>query len=161
MHKLLLLGLGSNLGDRNAFLELGRQRLELSFGELLAQSPIFETEPFGVDHSTTFLNQVVAFKSVAEPLNVLKMTLDIEKECGRIHKRDLQPRSLDIDILSFGSLVFDSAELIIPHPAIEKRRFVLVPLLKICPYWIHPKRKKSGSELLENLSDKFWIRQWK
>lgn len=161
MNKLLLFGLGSNLGDRNRFLETGRQKLEHRLGKLLAQSPIYETEPFGVDHSTTFLNQVIAFKFVAEPLEILKITEGIEKECGRCYKRDLQPRSLDIDILSFGNVVFESAELTIPHPAIAKRRFVLIPLLDICPGWMDPKSGKMASVMLQDLSDESWIRKWK
>jgi len=159
--KLLLLALGSNLGDRFSFLELGCQKLEQTFGELLAKSPVYETEPFGVDHKTTFLNQVLAFQTGLEPLEILKATEQIEKDCGRNQKRDLQPRSLDIDILSLGNEVFESSELIIPHPAIEKRRFVLVPLLEVCPFWIHPKSKKSGSDLLKNLSDTSWIKHWR
>ena len=161
MKKLLLLGLGSNLGDRSGFLTQARQKLELYFRNILAQSPIFETEPFGVDHSTTFLNQVVAFQSAFEPLEILKITQYIEKECGRIYKWDLQPRSLDIDILSYGDMVIESAELTIPHPAIEKRIFVLIPLLKVCPFWIHPKSKKSGSDLLKDIPKQSWIKPWK
>ncbi len=160
MKKLLLFGLGSNLGDRFSFLELGKKKLEYSFGDLLAQSPVYETEPFGVDHKTTFLNMVLAFQSELEPYEILKVTEQIEKDCGRNHKRDLQPRSLDIDILSLGNVVFESSELIIPHQSIEKRRFVLVPLLEVCPFWSHPKIKKSGSDLLQDLSDNSWIKLW-
>ena len=161
MKKLLLLGLGSNLGDRVGYLKTAKSILEISVGIFLAASPIYETEPFGVDHETPFLNQVLAFQTGLTGHDILKITAEIEKKCGRVTKKDLAPRSLDIDILSLGYEIQKSSDLNIPHQAISKRLFVLVPMAAICPNWKHPYLQKTTSELIDALPPTSWIKVWR
>jgi 2-amino-4-hydroxy-6-hydroxymethyldihydropteridine diphosphokinase len=160
MKNLLLISLGSNLGDKLFFLRSGKKNLINNIGGFLAESPVFETEPFGVDHNSSYLNQVLAFQTQLSPFEILSITSAIEIECGRTHKRDLKPRTLDIDLLSVGNEIIETPNLILPHPRIQIRRFVLTPLEEICPGWIHPVYKLSPSEMNKQLDDKSWIKKW-
>jgi len=157
--KLLLIALGSNLGDRLSFLKKGKQLLDASVGDFLAESPIFETEPFGVDHSNTYFNQVLAYQTLLLPEEILKISTAIELRCGRLSKRDLMPRSLDVDILSLGSEVFKTDELQLPHASLAKRIFVLIPLLEVCPAWSHPVFNKTPVQMISELSEHSWIKK--
>jgi 2-amino-4-hydroxy-6-hydroxymethyldihydropteridine diphosphokinase len=153
MNNALFLGLGSNLGDRIQELASGINLLERCFGPLLGISHVFETEPWQVDHSTAYLNLVVVFSACCTPLEALQITQEVEKAMGRKEKGLLKPRTIDIDILSLGNLVFQHELLVLPHPSLTRRRFVLQPLVHVCPGWIHPVSGWSAEKLLEVCSD--------
>jgi 2-amino-4-hydroxy-6-hydroxymethyldihydropteridine diphosphokinase len=145
--EILVLGLGSNVGDRDFYLREAIKSLEGIFGGSIARSPVYETEPWGVQHSNPYLNQVLVFATDAEPEKILKFTRDIERNLGREQKGDLSPRTLDVDILYLGHRIVESETLSIPHPSLQKRRFVLQPLEDVLPDFIHPLLFRSQKEL--------------
>ncbi|MDR1170317.1 MAG: 2-amino-4-hydroxy-6-hydroxymethyldihydropteridine diphosphokinase, partial [Prevotellaceae bacterium] len=120
---------GSNLGDRKSYLDSAKRSLCLSVGELLAESSIYESEPWGFVSENAFLNQVLLYETVLTPREILQTIKIIEAENGRIHaKSGYSSRNLDIDILFYDNTVLNSADLTIPHPMLHRRRFTLLPL---------------------------------
>jgi 2-amino-4-hydroxy-6-hydroxymethyldihydropteridine diphosphokinase len=152
--KTAYLSLGSNLGDRAANLRAAIERLA-ELGSVSRTSSFYETEPVEYTQQPWFLNCAVALQTALMPRQLLSRTQAIEQALGR---RRLQPRlqqkgprTLDIDILLFGNSVVDTAGLIIPHPAMHQRRFVLEPLAEIAPDARHPVFKRSIRELRDAL----------
>jgi 2-amino-4-hydroxy-6-hydroxymethyldihydropteridine diphosphokinase len=148
--KTVYLGLGSNQGDRRAYLEAAIARLE-ELGRVTARSSIYETEPVELTGQEWFLNCVLAFETELLPRQLLKRILEIERSLGRRRNRPKGPRTLDIDILLFGRAMVETPGLKIPHPAMHQRRFVLAPLAEIAPEARHPVLKRSARELLDAL----------
>lgn len=147
------LSLGSNLGDRRAYLRKAVSFLE-TIGRVLKISSLYETEPVDMGPGTEdFYNQVVCFAAELSPLELLGRIKEFEKSMGRditgSHKRS---RKIDIDILLAGDLILHREELIIPHREMHKRSFVLEPLAEIAPGIIHPVLKKNAAELLSALT---------
>jgi 2-amino-4-hydroxy-6-hydroxymethyldihydropteridine diphosphokinase len=132
------LGLGSNLGDRRAHLQAARERLAaLPDARLAAESPLYETEPWGDADQPYFLNQVVALTLGVSwsPQRLLAALQAIETACGRVRDeaRRFGPRTLDLDILTYGQERIVAPDLIVPHPRLRERAFVLAPLADIAP----------------------------
>ena len=150
MRKLVYLSLGSNVGDRAAHLRDAIARLE-SVGHVAAVSSVYETEPVEFTRQAWFLNCVVALETAKMPKQLMASLLQIERQMGRRRTRKKGPRIIDIDILLFGNTVMDSAELMIPHPAMQERRFVLEPLAEIAPEARHPVLRKTIRELRDVL----------
>lgn len=148
-----ILLLGSNFGDRKAFLENAIDQLEQKTGKIISTSSIYETAAWGVENQQNYLNQVVVLQTEFYPFGLLKSILEIEKEMGRTSKGDYQPRTLDIDILFYENLRLQSENLIIPHPRLHLRKFTLIPLNELLPDFIHPEFKKSTQELLKTCED--------
>lgn len=143
----VFIALGSNLGDREAYLNMGRDALA-QIMEIEKVSSIYETPPWGVLEQPKYLNQVVQGKTDCLPLNLLRVLKETEKKIGRTEGLRYGPRVLDLDILFFGEQVLHLENLLIPHPRIPERAFVLVPLNEIAPSWRHPASKLTIAELL-------------
>ena len=150
MPQLVYLSLGSNLGDRNAYLRDAIHRLQAT-GRVESVSSAYETQPVELTDQPWFLNCVVALEMSSTPSQVMEQVLDIEKTMGRQRVQKKGPRTIDIDILLFGDVVVNTPELTIPHPAMHERRFVLAPLAEIAPEAKHPRLNKTMRELLEKL----------
>ena len=150
MKKTAYLSLGSNLGDRAANLEAATARLG-ELGKVVGQSALYETEPVEMERQPWFLNCVVAMETELMPKQFLSRVLAIEQKMGRRRTQPKGPRTIDIDILLFGSSIVDTAALTIPHPAMHERRFVLEPLAEIAPELRHPVLKKTVREMLDAL----------
>ena len=153
MERVYLL-LGGNLGKRGQLLAEMRHEIAASIGSIEVASSLYESEPWGFDHPCKFLNQVVACSTNLSPMEVLGQIHAIESKLGRVREgKGYAARTADIDILFFGDLIMNTAELSIPHPRLHERRFTLLPLAEICPELEHPTKKSSILELLECCTD--------
>lgn len=158
----VFLSTGSNLGDREAALTQARTALNNLAGEVIRCSSIYETEPWGFNAETNFLNQILVLRTSLTP-DILNETIHgIEKEMGRTRNSPTyESRIIDIDILLYGRQIITRQDLMIPHPRLHQRKFVLVPLAEISPGRLHPVLKRKISSLLENVDDKSTVRIWK
>jgi 2-amino-4-hydroxy-6-hydroxymethyldihydropteridine diphosphokinase len=144
------LSLGSNVGDRETHLREAMQRLQ-SVGPVQSISSLYETQPVEFTDQPWFLNCAVGLETSSNPTQLMQQLLEIERAMGRQRLQKKGPRTIDLDILLFGDVVVNTAELAIPHPAMQHRRFVLEPLAEIAPDAIHPVLKKTVRELLSEL----------
>jgi 2-amino-4-hydroxy-6-hydroxymethyldihydropteridine diphosphokinase len=149
--KKLLLSLGSNQGDRDYYLSEANKRLSSEFGNPVLQSGIFETNPVGVEGHPVYLNQVLVYDCRISIRQAFTVCRGIETALGRRGKGELLPRSIDIDLCSFGDEIVSDPDLIVPHPSMHLRRFVLEPLVSIWPDWFHPLLGKTASAMLQEL----------
>ena len=148
---------GSNIGDRKASLESALTSLARQC-DVKKVSSYFETEPVGYLDQPWFLNIAVAIETHLSPSELLHACKTIEESCGRIRTFPNAPRTLDVDILIYGDVVMNEPDLIIPHPRLAERRFVLVPLAEIARDVIHPVLKKSIQSLLDACPDTSEVR---
>jgi 2-amino-4-hydroxy-6-hydroxymethyldihydropteridine diphosphokinase len=149
--KPLVLLLGSNVGDRHDYMHKAMESLIEAFGPPHLVSELFETEPWGYTEQNSFLNQAVVFETNQKPHIALDTVLTIEQELGRKREVKWGPRVIDIDIIFYGNLVYQSDVLEIPHPYVQDRMFVLDPLCDIIPEFEHPLLEKSVHEMREAL----------
>jgi 2-amino-4-hydroxy-6-hydroxymethyldihydropteridine diphosphokinase len=158
------IALGSNLGDRLANLRTGRNRvLEIAgVSAPLLSSRVYETEPVDtVPNAGAFLNAVIEIEFVGQPIDLLEGLQQIESALGRPSKRPRNaPRTLDLDILYAGNLVLSNEEVVIPHPRLHQRRFVLAPLADIRPDLVLPGQETSVVQLLTALTDTAAVSLW-
>ena len=160
MTNYTFLGLGSNLGDRQDYLNQALEQIEKKIGMISMQSKIYETEPWGFNSDNYFLNMVLKAHTKLKPSDLIKRIRMIEDQLGRSRdSRHYISRTIDIDILLYGNMIINKPDLIIPHPLMQDRRFVLVPLCEIASKMIHPVFSKPFDQLLEECEDKRLVRQ--
>jgi len=147
------------MGNREAALAKARKLISEQCGNLRSISSLYETAAWGKNDQPPFLNQALEIDSGFNPSQLLLQILEIEKEIGRIRKEKYGPRSIDIDILFFNDEKHDYPSLTIPHPEIQNRRFVLVPMNEITPALVHPVLKKTISDLLEECPDHLEVKE--
>ena len=150
MHELVYLSLGSNIGDRAGNLNAAIDRLR-AFGEVVAVSSFYETEPVEFTAQAWFLNCAVALDTEKTPQQLLVGILAAEQLLGRRRGQKKGPRIIDLDILLFGKTIVDDPGLTIPHQAMHERRFVLEPLAEIAPDALHPVLQQTIRELRDAL----------
>jgi 2-amino-4-hydroxy-6-hydroxymethyldihydropteridine diphosphokinase len=156
MSALAAIALGSNLesrfGDREANLREAVRRIE-GLGEVLAVSSFYDTEPVGFVEQPRFLNGALVLRTELGAVELMRGLLGVERAMGRERVGALAkgPRVIDLDLLLYGDWVLWAEELILPHPAMAERRFVLAPLAEIVPEWVHPVLGVTVRELLANL----------
>jgi 2-amino-4-hydroxy-6-hydroxymethyldihydropteridine diphosphokinase len=156
---LYYLGLGSNLGDRKRHIEDAITFLQ-SCGRVVRRSVLYETTPLGMPGAGLFYNLALALESRLSPQGLLAACKEHEASQGRdLENSHYKNRTIDIDILLAGNLVMDTPELIIPHPRLCERGFVLVPLFEIAPKAIHPLEKITVTQLLSRLRSSEKIRR--
>jgi len=144
------LGLGANLGDRLSNLRAAVRLLsEMAELEIVASSRVFETEPLGPPQPR-FLNAVVEARTALPPRGLLQAAQAVEKALGRVRGERWGPRVIDVDVLTLGGEVVDEPDLIVPHPRMHERGFVLVPLLELDPDPLLPGGRTIGSVRLES-----------
>ncbi|MBI2817094.1 MAG: 2-amino-4-hydroxy-6-hydroxymethyldihydropteridine diphosphokinase [Acidobacteria bacterium] len=147
------LSIGSNIGDRVQRLRQACQSLESAGLRLRSVSSIYETEPVDVVEQDWFLNCAACIETTLGPEELLAKVHEIERDLGRVRERPKGPRTVDIDILLYGDSTFRGETLILPHPRMLDRRFVLEPLREIAPDLHVPPDGKTVSELLHQLKD--------
>ena len=151
--------LGSNMGDSEQMLAVATNMIEKNIGKLTKSSSIYRTAAWGKEEQPDFLNQIIIVSSSLSSSTVLKEMFGIEKEMGRVRTTKNAARVIDIDMLFFNDEIIQTETLIVPHPQIQNRRFVLVPLAEISPDFQHPLLKKSSLELLIICSDKLNVQK--
>lgn len=146
------LGLGTNLGNKEANLRTAIYKLKERIGKQVSLSSFYETAPWGFESDHSFLNAAIGLETSLSPIEILHITQEIEKELGRTKKSvngSYSDRLIDIDILLYDTLVLQTPELTIPHPLMTERDFVMKPLIEIAGNVIHPTRQKTLSELYQ------------
>ena len=154
--------LGGNLGERSHYISMARELISKQVGTVLAESALYETAPWGSDHSPLFLNCVLKIQTLLEPFSLLKQLLQIELQLGRIRTGEVNAsRTIDIDILFYGDRIISAENLQIPHPRMHLRRFVLIPLNFIAPEIMHPVTGRSVAQMLGCCPDKLSVSLYK
>ncbi|CAN5521915.1 2-amino-4-hydroxy-6-hydroxymethyldihydropteridinediphosphokinase [soil metagenome] len=157
MH-IVLLGLGSNIGDRLFYINSAIEKItEIRSNILTTASAIYETEPWGVSEQELYLNCVIKIETELSPEELFVQIKLIETDLGRESTEKWSARKIDIDILFFDDIIFDDGKISIPHSKIQERNFVLIPLNEIDQNYIHPVFNKTIKELLEDSSDKLQV----
>lgn len=150
MNHTIYIALGTNLGDRPANLRAALRALPTAV-TIIEESPVYETPPWGYKDQPAFLNMVIKAETDLEPESLLKYLKQLEAELGREQNFRWGPRLIDLDILFYDDLAIDTPPLVIPHPRLHERAFVLVPLMDIAPNFVHPKIQKQINELASEI----------
>jgi 2-amino-4-hydroxy-6-hydroxymethyldihydropteridine diphosphokinase len=148
--------LGGNIGDREEIINNAIALLNSKAGTVIQASSFYETEPWGMLNAQFFLNIAIKLSTLLTPTELLKVILSIEENLGRIRNplsTEYESRPIDIDILFYGTTVIDTTRLVVPHPLLHSRKFVLTPLSEIASDFIHPVFNKSIFTLLKECPD--------
>ncbi len=148
----VFIGLGSNLGNRKENITKAIEKLSKTSGiELVKQSSLIETEPYGKLDQPDFLNCVILVKTDINPEHLLEICNKIENDLGRIRKEKWGPRTIDLDILFIDDYVIHTPDLVVPHPEVHLREFVLTSLNEIAPDFVHPVLNKTIKEIYSKI----------
>ncbi|AEV97326.1 2-amino-4-hydroxy-6-hydroxymethyldihydropteridine pyrophosphokinase [Niastella koreensis GR20-10] len=152
MNKVFLL-IGGNMGDRLQNLHQAIALLAATCGPVTQQSAVYETAAWGKTDQAAFLNQALLLHTLLTPQELITTILSVEEQLGRRRMEKNGPRVIDIDIIFYNDLVMHEPHLTIPHPQLQNRRFVLIPLIEIAPDLVHPVLHKTLIELLSECRD--------
>ena len=148
----VLIGLGSNLGDRAGQLLSGVEALR-RLGDVTAVSNVYESDPLGVSEpQPAYLNMVASLATGLSPASLLEELLDAERQHGRERLVRNAPRTLDLDLLAYGDVVLSRPDLTVPHPRLHERAFVLMPLIEVVPSFRHPLTGATLPEMIAEVS---------
>ncbi|TVR74311.1 MAG: 2-amino-4-hydroxy-6-hydroxymethyldihydropteridine diphosphokinase [Marinilabiliales bacterium] len=151
---------GGNVGDRISYLNMAAEKIALLIGKVTASSSVWETEPWGFEDDTPFLNRLHVTDTRLEPHVLMQTISAIEQKLGRVRDGNKYgPRTIDIDILFYNDRVISEPGLVIPHPELHNRRFALEPLAEVNPSFIHPVLNKPIAEILAECDDPGSVRK--
>jgi 2-amino-4-hydroxy-6-hydroxymethyldihydropteridine diphosphokinase len=154
------IGLGSNIGDKSDNIKRALEILDQFDGlKVVKASSYYETEPVGYEDQDWFVNAVAKIDTVLSPEQLLIAFKKVEKLIGRKDRIRWGPREIDLDLLFYDQMLIDIPNLIVPHPRLHERAFVLVPLAEIAPDLVHPVIKKTIAELLAELQSQKIVKQ--
>ncbi len=151
--------LGSNLGDRLAYLKDATAHIETEVSPVIKASAIYETQSWGKTDSPDYLNQVILIQTEIPAPALLQKLLNVEWVIGRIRHEKWGPRTIDIDILFYGDEIINTPDLQTPHPHLHTRRFTLEPLAELAPNLIHPVLHKNILQLKNELTDNLIVKK--
>ena len=152
--------LGSNIGNSKTSVAKATTQIKRQIGAITRQSGLYSTAAWGNTQQPDFLNQVIIVETKLTALQTMHTILAIEKSMGRVRTVKNAPRIIDIDILFFNKKIIDLPDLTVPHPQIQNRRFVLVPLNQLSPNLKHPRLKKTVHQLLMHCLDKLHVKKF-
>ena len=155
----IFLGLGGNVGNVSMAFDNAIENIETKIGIVIKKSKRYKTEPWGIKNQENFLNMVLEIETELTPDEILSQIIEIEKKMGRNRdkKNQFGPRTIDIDILFYGEKNIRNNKLIIPHPRLHLRNFVLTPLKEIAPDFLHPVLRKRVETLFKELHDDSFV----
>ena len=151
--------LGSNSGDCTQHLLVAKNHIQKYIGIIIKESRLYQTAAWGKTDQPDFINQVIIVSTLLDAFQTMKKILEIETNMGRVRTEKNATRIIDIDILFFNKEVHHTPFLMVPHPLLQDRRFVLVPLQEISPGFLHPLLKKSVNQLLQQCNDKLDVKK--
>ncbi|WP_410219585.1 2-amino-4-hydroxy-6-hydroxymethyldihydropteridine diphosphokinase [Pedobacter sp.] len=151
--------LGTNLGNKAENLDKAIQLIKERVGTVKAISGIYETQAWGKEDQPDFYNQAVLVGTKLSPAETLQQILNIEKELGRVRKEKWGERSIDIDIIFYGDQIINEIDLKIPHPEMQKRKFVLMPLNEIAENFVHPVLNSNICTILAQSTDSLEVKK--
>ena len=157
---MLFRSLGSNIGNSEEQLHLAIAAIENEVGKVIHTSSIYQTAAWGKKDQPDFLNRVIVVETNLSVEKSLSIILAIEEKMGRERTEKNAPRIIDIDILFFNDDIINQKDLVVPHPEIQNRRFVLVPLNELSPNYIHPLFNKTIHQLLSECHDELNVRKF-
>ena len=149
--------IGGNLGDRLANLNNAKIEIELHCGKILSSSAIYETAAWGFTEQPPFFNQALQVETALSATELMQQLLSIELSLGRERLLPLGPRSIDLDIIYFNNEIIQTDVVTIPHPRMEQRNFVIIPLNEIAPNYLHPILNLPTSTLLKQCKDESYV----
>ncbi len=152
--------IGGNMGHRINNFKTAIKKIEQLIGRIVRQSNIYETAAWGNTSQPDFLNQVLIIDTKLAAEKLMQTILIIEEKMGRIRNKKNDPRVIDIDILFYNRDIIEQRELMVPHPQIQNRRFVLIPLNELSPNLKHPALKKTIHQLLTICPDKLEVKKF-
>ncbi len=150
---------GGNIGDARKALATAAKLLEERCGTIIDRSSVYETEPWGNPNQDNFLNQVLVIETPLTARQVLEKIKITEQEMGRERKEKNGPRIIDVDLIFFNHQVINQPDLVVPHPHLQERRFVLTPLNEVAPAYIHPLFYKTVRQLLDACTDELDVKK--
>jgi 2-amino-4-hydroxy-6-hydroxymethyldihydropteridine diphosphokinase len=153
MAKKIHLLIGSNMGDRQAYLAQATAEIGKKIGKITQKSRLYETQAWGLTNQPDFINQAIEVETTLSPQATLKIILDIEAEMGRTRAEKWAERTIDIDILLFDDVIVDEPDLQIPHPRLPERNFALVPLMELAGETEHPILKTTIEDIYMESTD--------
>jgi 2-amino-4-hydroxy-6-hydroxymethyldihydropteridine diphosphokinase len=145
---------GSNMGNKVKNMELANQYISDGIGEITRTSNLYKTEAWGKEDQDFFINQALEVETALDPFDVLDSVLEIENKMGRVRKEKWGQRLIDIDILFYANWIVSTKHLVIPHPFLQDRNFVLTPLNELVPGFIHPVKGISIKTIFKDCPDK-------
>ncbi len=151
--------IGGNEGDPITQLAIARKMIGASTGEIVQASALYQTAAWGKTDQPDFLNQALKISTPMEPIPLMKALLDIEAGMGRRRQEKYGPRVIDLDMLFFNDAILDTPTLILPHPELQNRRFVLTPLSEIAPDLVHPVLHLTIQQLLAQCPDPLAVKK--
>ncbi|MDL2310344.1 2-amino-4-hydroxy-6-hydroxymethyldihydropteridine diphosphokinase [Peptostreptococcaceae bacterium OttesenSCG-928-C18] len=151
---IVFIALGSNIGEREKYINLALEDINTKVGTILKQSSTIETKPYGYTDQEDFLNLVIKVDTELSPRKLLESLMSIEKDLDRVRLITWGPRTIDLDIIYYEDKVIEEEDLQIPHIDLYNRNFVLEPLVEIDENFIDPRKNKTVKELLDELNKK-------
>ncbi len=151
---------GGNMGNREENLATARALIAAHCGQISKASSLYETAPWGKTDQPAFLNQALAIDTLLNARQLMRRILKAEKLMGRVREEKYGPRIIDIDILLFNNETYNYHFLKLPHPEMQNRRFVLLPLAEIAPHIIHPVLNKTITQLLDECPDELAVKKY-